>query len=174
MVEGTENVDADKLVNTIFNSQNDLDTRLEPKSCKECLEVEITNVVQPVNIIDEEDESVKDDYELGRRIHSVITNQILFHVDSSVRSYMSSHILHVHPTQASQNYVQEQEYQLYLTMKDDLQMQCDDLPIWLALKIKFKGLIANNTMCRSPAIRPRDQDNHHDDAHPEGENNAKK
>ncbi|GKE45747.1 hypothetical protein Tco_1473031 [Tanacetum coccineum] len=59
-------------------------------------------------------------------------------------------------------------------MKDDLQMQRDDLPIWLALKIKFEGLIATNTPCRSSFIHPRDQDDHHDDAHPERENSAKR
>ncbi|GKB71332.1 hypothetical protein Tco_0932744 [Tanacetum coccineum] len=80
------------------------------------------------------------------------------------------HILHVHSTQASQSSAHEQQYQLYLTMKDNPQLQHDDLPIWLALKIKFEGLQASNTSCRPSAIRPRDQDDPHDDAHPEGEN----
>ncbi|GJS40315.1 hypothetical protein Tco_0565358 [Tanacetum coccineum] len=59
-------------------------------------------------------------------------------------------------------------------MKDNPQLQHDDLLIWLALKIRFEGLHASNTPCRSFAIRPRDQDNPHDDAHPEGENSAKR
>ncbi|GKB44726.1 hypothetical protein Tco_0889668, partial [Tanacetum coccineum] len=50
-------------------------------------------------------------------------------VDSFVRSYMSNHILHVHPTQASQAIIHEQQYQLYLTMKDDPQLQHDDISI---------------------------------------------
>ncbi|GKF62336.1 hypothetical protein Tco_0182390, partial [Tanacetum coccineum] len=29
------------------------------------------------------------------------------------------------------------------------------------------------TACRTPAVRPRDQDDPHDDAHPGGENSAK-
>ncbi|GJZ69196.1 hypothetical protein Tco_0632746, partial [Tanacetum coccineum] len=95
-------------------------------------------------------------------------------VDSSVRNYMSCHILHVHPTQVSQASAQEQQYQLYLTMKDNSQLQHDDLPIWLALKIKFEGLHASNTPCRASDIPLRDQDDPHDDAHPEGENNAKR
>ncbi|GJX04528.1 hypothetical protein Tco_0190444 [Tanacetum coccineum] len=61
---------------------------------------------------------------------------------------MSGHILHVHPTQASQAF--------------------------LAPKIKFEGLTASNTPCRSSAIHPRDQDDPHDDAHPKGENSAKR
>ncbi|GJY04915.1 hypothetical protein Tco_0370855 [Tanacetum coccineum] len=35
---------------------------------------------------------------------------------------------------------QEQQYQLYLTMKDDPQLQKDNISIWLALKIKFERL----------------------------------
>ncbi|GKD41397.1 hypothetical protein Tco_1261604 [Tanacetum coccineum] len=66
-------------------------------------------------------------------------------VDSSIRSYMLNHVLHVHPTQASKASAQEQQYQLYLTMKYDLQLQQADLPIWLALKIKFERLNAFNT-----------------------------
>ncbi|GJW55807.1 hypothetical protein Tco_0099892 [Tanacetum coccineum] len=108
------------------------------------------------------------------QINNAITNHIPSQVDSSVRNYMSGHILHVHPTQASQAFAQEHQYQLYLTMKDNPQLQHDDLPILLALKIKFEGLHASNTPCRSSAIRPRDQDNPHDDAHPEGEHSAKR
>ncbi|GKE45746.1 hypothetical protein Tco_1473030, partial [Tanacetum coccineum] len=66
-VEGTEKVDANEFVNSIFNSKNDLGTRLDPESYKESPEVEITVVVQPVNVIEEEDESAEDDYELRRR-----------------------------------------------------------------------------------------------------------
>ncbi|GJQ90824.1 hypothetical protein Tco_0001963 [Tanacetum coccineum] len=40
--------------------------KLEPKSNKESLEVEITTEVQPLNTIEEEDESAKDDYKLKR------------------------------------------------------------------------------------------------------------
>nr|GEV25474.1 putative reverse transcriptase domain-containing protein [Tanacetum cinerariifolium] len=43
-------------------------TRLDPGSYKESLEVEITVVVQSVNIIKKEDESAEDDYELRRRV----------------------------------------------------------------------------------------------------------
>ncbi|GJR60445.1 hypothetical protein Tco_1502607 [Tanacetum coccineum] len=80
------------------------------------------------------------------QINNAITNHIPFQVDSSVRNYMS----------------------------DNPQLQHDDLPIWLALKIKFKGLHTSNTPCRSSAIRPRDQDDPHYDAPSEGENSAKR
>ncbi|GKC72137.1 hypothetical protein Tco_1118020 [Tanacetum coccineum] len=66
-------------------------------------------------------------------------------VDSSVRNYMSGHILHVHPTQAALASAQEQQYQLYLNMRDNPLLQQDDLPIWLALKYKFEKLHVSNT-----------------------------
>ncbi|GKE87151.1 hypothetical protein Tco_1564626, partial [Tanacetum coccineum] len=67
----------------------------------------------------------------------------------------------------------EQQYQLYLSMKADPQLQQQDIAIWLALQMKSESLQVPQTTCRSSAIRPRDQDDPHDDAHPEGENRAK-
>ncbi|GJY70619.1 hypothetical protein Tco_0474322 [Tanacetum coccineum] len=107
------------------------------------------------------------------RFKAIATN-IPSQVDASVRSYMSGHILHVHLTQPTTSSTQEQQYQLYLSMKDDLQLQQEDIALWLALKMKFERLQVPATTCRTPAIRPRDQDNPHDDAHPEGENSAKR
>nr|GFA68024.1 hypothetical protein [Tanacetum cinerariifolium] len=63
-----------------------------------------------------------------------------------LRSYMSGHILHVHPAQSQTTSVLELQYQLYISMKDDP---------------------------RTSAVRPRHQDDPHDDAHPEAENSAK-
>ncbi|GJX06702.1 hypothetical protein Tco_0194634 [Tanacetum coccineum] len=177
MVEGTKNVDVDEHVSFIPNSQNDPGTRLDPGSYKESPEVEITADVQPVNVIEEEEESAEDDYQLKRRvkgkrveesmstpsptpirssrIHSTIISsnteklQVLMNqadmakmIVDAIQNYMSGHIFHVHPTQSNQASVQEQQYQLYLTMKDDLQLQY--------------------------------QDDHHDDAHLEVENSAKR
>ncbi|GJU17005.1 hypothetical protein Tco_1144971 [Tanacetum coccineum] len=50
----------------------------------------------------------------------------------------------------------------------------DDLPIWLALKYKFKRLHVATTPCRPSSVRPIDQDDPHDDAHPEEENREKR
>ncbi|GJY77043.1 hypothetical protein Tco_0482159 [Tanacetum coccineum] len=57
---------------------------------------------------------------------------------------------------------------------DNSQLQQDDLPIWLALKYKFERLHVSDTPCRPSTIRVRHEDNPHNDAHPEGENDAKK
>ncbi|GJW41036.1 hypothetical protein Tco_0066881 [Tanacetum coccineum] len=59
-------------------------------------------------------------------------------------------------------------------MKDDFQLQHEDIAIWLALKMKFERLQVPATTCRTLAVRPRDQDDPHDDAHPKGENSAKR
>ncbi|GJZ47860.1 hypothetical protein Tco_0601692 [Tanacetum coccineum] len=103
-----------------------------------------------------------------------IDNQIHSQVDASVRSYMSGHILHVHPVQSQTPYVPEQQYQLYLSMKNDPQLQQQDIAIWVALQMKFENLQVPQTTCRPSTIRPRDQDDPHDDAHLEGENSAKR
>nr|GEV24557.1 40S ribosomal protein S5-like [Tanacetum cinerariifolium] len=50
----------------------------------------------------------------------------------------------------------------------------DGLPIWLALKYKFQRLHVATTPCRPSIVRPRDQDDPHDDAHLKGENSAKR
>ncbi|GJY73118.1 hypothetical protein Tco_0477549 [Tanacetum coccineum] len=70
----------------------------------------------------------------------MIAKAILQELDASVRSYMSGHILHVHPVQSQIPSVPEQQYQLYLSMKNDTQLQQQDIAIWLALQMKFDNL----------------------------------
>ncbi|GKB00461.1 hypothetical protein Tco_0828454 [Tanacetum coccineum] len=108
--------------------------------------------------------------EISSQIQKAIDHHIPSQVDASVRSYMSGHILHVHPAQTQTLSVPEQQYQLYLSMKDNPQLQQQDIAIWLALQMKFENLQVPQTTCRPSAVRPRDQDDPHDDAHPEGEN----
>ncbi|GJZ80520.1 hypothetical protein Tco_0645514 [Tanacetum coccineum] len=112
--------------------------------------------------------------EISSQIQKAIDHHIPSQVDASVRSYMSGHILHVHPAQSQTLSVPEQQYQLYLSMKNDPQLQQQDIAIWLALQMKFENLQVPQTTCRPSAVRLRDQDNPHDDAHPEGENSAKR
>ncbi|GKF54512.1 hypothetical protein Tco_0161422 [Tanacetum coccineum] len=59
-------------------------------------------------------------------------------------------------------------------MKNDPQLQQQDIAIWLALQMKFENLQIPQTTCRPSAVRLRDRDDPHDDAHPEGENRAKR
>ncbi|GJU70819.1 hypothetical protein Tco_1262224 [Tanacetum coccineum] len=112
--------------------------------------------------------------EISSQIQQAIDNHIPSLVDESVRNYMSGHILHVHPAQPQTTYVLEQQYQLYLSMKNNPQLQQQDIAIWLALQMKFKTLQVPQTTCRTSVVRPRDQDDPHDDAPLEGENSAKR
>ncbi|GJR47924.1 retrovirus-related pol polyprotein from transposon TNT 1-94 [Tanacetum coccineum] len=112
--------------------------------------------------------------QISTQIENAIANVIPSQVDASVRSYMSGHILHVHPDQSQTSSVPEQQYQLYLAMKAGPQLQQQDIAIWLALQMKFERNTVLQTTCRTPAVCPRDQDDPHDDAHPEGENSAKR
>ncbi|GJS71130.1 hypothetical protein Tco_0703971 [Tanacetum coccineum] len=111
---------------------------------------------------------------ISSQIQNAIDNAIPSLVDASVRSYMSGHILHVHPAQVQSSSVPEQQHQLYLAMKDDPLLQQQDIAIWLALQMKFEKTQVPQTACRYSAVRIRDQDDPHDDAHPEGENSAKR
>ncbi|GJW34342.1 hypothetical protein Tco_0054374 [Tanacetum coccineum] len=81
---------------------------------------------------------------ISSQIQKAIDNQIPSQVDASIRCYMSGHILHVHPAQSQ------------------------------TLFMKFKNLLVPQTTCRPSTVCPRDQDDPHDDAHPEGENSAKR
>ncbi|GJT80290.1 retrovirus-related pol polyprotein from transposon TNT 1-94 [Tanacetum coccineum] len=110
---------------------------------------------------------------ISSQIQKFIDNNIPSQVDASVRSYMSGHILHVHPAQSQTPSVPEQKYQLYLSMKDDPQLQQQDITIWLALQINFESLQVPQTTCRTFVVRPRVQDDPYDDAHCEGDNSAK-
>ncbi|GKB36240.1 hypothetical protein Tco_0881182 [Tanacetum coccineum] len=112
--------------------------------------------------------------QISTDIDNAIANVIPSQVDASVRSYMSGHILHVQLAQSQTSSVPDQQYQLYLSMKADPQLQQQDIAIWLALQMKFERNMVLQTACRTPAVRPRDQDDRHDDAHSEGENSAKR
>ncbi|GKE72090.1 hypothetical protein Tco_1534131, partial [Tanacetum coccineum] len=135
-------------------------------------EVEITNVVILVNVNEEEEEITDEVYELKAKflsrksfdtladhlqevmveslptmIQQAIDINIPSLVNASVRSYMSGHILHVHPAQPQTSSVPEQQYQLYLSVK---------------------------AIPQTSGIHPRDHDDPRNDAHLKGENSAKR
>ncbi|GJZ73012.1 hypothetical protein Tco_0637158 [Tanacetum coccineum] len=68
LLEGNQNVDVDEFMNDIFNSQEDPDTRIEPRSEKESPEVEKSDDLVCVNAVEEEEESARDEFELRRRV----------------------------------------------------------------------------------------------------------
>ncbi|GJU31633.1 hypothetical protein Tco_1175222 [Tanacetum coccineum] len=274
LVEGTENVEENEVDSSTprqNDNQNDLGTRLEPRSNKESPEVEITAAVQPVNVNEEEEGSAEDDYELKRRekgkhveesrstpspttirsprIHSTLissdteklqeltvndpppssltlssslpksklsaTNRLLslfnpktvcfkqyksfFDELQGRYGYLFEHLktrfmprkkfnvlaqhlqeimeesllkmmqLHAEISSQINNAITN-----HIPSQVDSLLQQDDLPIWLALKYKFEKLHVSDTPCRPSAVRPRDQDDPYDDAHPEGKNDAKR
>ncbi|GJU24760.1 hypothetical protein Tco_1163381 [Tanacetum coccineum] len=67
--------------------------------------------------------------QISSQIQNAIDNAIPSLVDASVRSYMSGHILHVHPAQVQSSSVPEQQHQLYLAMKVDPLLQQQDIAI---------------------------------------------
>ncbi|GJU62504.1 hypothetical protein Tco_1244339 [Tanacetum coccineum] len=181
LVEGSENIEENVVVysSPLRNDDNQtvLDTRLEPKSDKERLILEREKSQDDVakmiaEAIQQECQNLRS--EISAQVNDAIANHIPSQVDSSVRSYMSGHIMHVHPAKDTTPSTQEQQYQLYLTMKDDPRLQKDDVSIWLALKIKFERLQVATTSCIPSVFCLRDQEDPHDDAHPKGENNAKR
>ncbi|GJV69754.1 hypothetical protein Tco_1485263 [Tanacetum coccineum] len=82
--------------------------------------------------------------EISSQIQKAIDNHIPSQVDALISSYMSGHILYVHPVQSQTTFM------------------------------KFERLQVPQTTCKTSSVRPRDQDDPHDDAHPEGENSAKR
>ncbi|GJT69615.1 hypothetical protein Tco_1028901 [Tanacetum coccineum] len=94
--------------------------------------------------------------EISSQIQQAIDNHIPSLVDESIINYMSGHILHVHPAQPQTTSIPEQQYQLYLSMKNNPQLQQQDIAIWLALQMKFETLQVPQTTCRTSAVRPRD------------------
>ncbi|GJU55196.1 hypothetical protein Tco_1228910 [Tanacetum coccineum] len=75
---------------------------------------------------------------ISSQIQNGINNAIPSLVDASVRSYMTGHILYVHPAQVQSSSIPEQQHQLYLAMKADPLLQQQDIVIWLALQMKFE------------------------------------
>nr|GFA00090.1 hypothetical protein [Tanacetum cinerariifolium] len=220
MVEGQENVIDDSSISK-NDEHNSLETRLEPKSDKESLEVEFTDVVILVNVNEEEEEIIDEVYELKRkekgkiveesrnkpfptpirspRIYTDLVSsntkklQELTIIDNKSTPSSSSPSTNTPRTQYSAagqfggvtiytDLVSSDTEKLQeLTVTDtkstpssnDPQLQQQDIAIWLALQMKFGILQVPQTACRTSTIRPRDQDDPHDDAHPEEENSAK-
>ncbi|GJV00395.1 hypothetical protein Tco_1329665 [Tanacetum coccineum] len=161
MVDGQENIFDDSSIPR-NDEPNIPGTMIEPKSNKESpeveitkdKEVEITNVVIPVNVNDDDEEitdeklqeltdtshttslsisphkerqKAKEETErliakailqehgniqaqILTQIENAIANVISSQVDASVRSYMSGHILHVHPAQSQTSSVPNEQY----------------------------------------------------------------
>ncbi|GKB94912.1 hypothetical protein Tco_0981049 [Tanacetum coccineum] len=94
-------------------------------------------------------------------------------IQAQILTQIENAIANVIPSQVD-TFVRNQQYQLYLSMKADPQLQQQDIAIWLALQMKFERTTVPQSACRTPAVRQRYQDDPHDDAHLEGENSVKR
>nr|GEZ52646.1 hypothetical protein [Tanacetum cinerariifolium] len=200
IVQDTIQLSIDELEN-----QNDPDTSLDPESYKKSPEVEKTVVVsQPVNVIKEEDESTKDDYEFRRRekgknveesrhtpslttiryprIHSTLTrflarkkfNVLAQHLQEVMEEELPN-MVDDHSQSDVAKMIANATQQERENPQTKITLQINNaITNHVPSQIKFEGLTASNTPYRSSAIRLRDQDDPRNDAHPEGENSAKR
>ncbi|GJU23880.1 hypothetical protein Tco_1157222 [Tanacetum coccineum] len=163
LVEGTKNaknVEVDS--STLRQNDNQIDpgTRLELRSDKESSEVEITAAEQPVNVNDEEEESVEDDYELEEGKKEIINHArgVAKMVDNRVKELTKTQV----PVYVAQGLIMERQQSqanVAKMIEDALQQERENLRAEITLP---------------SAIRPRDQGDPHEDAHSEGENSAKR
>ncbi|GJU51179.1 hypothetical protein Tco_1220734 [Tanacetum coccineum] len=179
--EARENVE---LVNKHLASEEIEKMVLEPRSDKESLKVEITNdeeveiinVVIPVNVNEEEDEITNKVYELKRREKGKIVEESR---NTQLPTLIRSPRTHTNlELQGCYTYLFGHLKERFLsrksfdTLADHLQeVMVESLPTMVDTDIKEQ---VPQTTCRPSAIRPRDQDDPHDDTHLEGENSAKR
>ncbi|GJW54669.1 hypothetical protein Tco_0098754 [Tanacetum coccineum] len=132
---------------------NILSTRLETRSDKESPEVEITNDKE-VEITNDKEVEITNDEEVE------FTNVVILVNVNEEEEEITNEVYELK---------QREKGKIY-----DPHLQQQDIAIWLALQIKFEIFQVPQTTCRTSAVCPRDQDDPHDDAYPEGENSAKR
>ncbi|GJQ99969.1 hypothetical protein Tco_0522954 [Tanacetum coccineum] len=186
-MSGRKNSIVDKFADEMMLSQEDPDTRIDPRSHKESLKAKKVNEYV---FVDEEVEEETAEAVLLRRkgngsleIRAALSSQVSHdiatnvppQVDTFLRNYMNNNILHVHPTSSSSSLIPNLQYQLYLQMRDDVQLQHDDFAIWIALQYKYEKPSSHVEPCWTNVFCRQDHKDHHDDdARPKGESSAKK
>ncbi|GJR89552.1 hypothetical protein Tco_0213563 [Tanacetum coccineum] len=92
------------------------------------------------------------------------SNSIPTIVDTHIKEQVKKQV----PKQAKIS-SQIQNIDNHIPSQVDASSQQQDIAIWLAHQMKFESLQVPQTTCRTSSVRLRDQDDPHDDAHPEGE-----
>ncbi|GJY70370.1 hypothetical protein Tco_0474073 [Tanacetum coccineum] len=170
----TENI----LVDSSFHRNDESNipgTRIEPRSDKESPEVEIAKEMEVscsmfskemregrkgkiVEVIDDYSSCTSSSFRFILTKSSIKTNidmkfsNVIPFLSRCIRLpevIMSGNILHVHLAQSQTSSVSEQQYQLYLSMKADPQLQQQDIAIWLALQIKFERNTVLQNACKA-------------------------
>ncbi|GJU03766.1 hypothetical protein Tco_1114104 [Tanacetum coccineum] len=174
--------------------------------------VDVTNIVPPVNVDNEEDKITDEVFELKRRVkgknveetkispipsptrsprnlstlkrfmpqtssdqladnlHDVMIETL----PSLVKKKVTKQVKKEFPAQVRDQVPAQISSQIQNAIDNAIPSLVDASNNWLALQMKFEKTRVPQTACRSFAVRPRDQDNPYDDAHPEGENSAKR
>ncbi|GJV22776.1 hypothetical protein Tco_1375471 [Tanacetum coccineum] len=179
MVEGPENVIDDSSIPR-NDDQNIPGTRLEPRSDKESSEVEITNdeeveitnVVIHVNVNEEDEEITDEVYELKQREKGKIVEESRSTPFPHQLDLLGFILISQHNKEETDKMIVKAMIQERRKLQAKISSQ-----IQKAIDTNIPSLVdasVPQTTCRTPAVRPRDQDDPHDDAHPEGENSAKR
>ncbi|GKD18836.1 hypothetical protein Tco_1207994, partial [Tanacetum coccineum] len=211
MVDGQENIVDDSSIPR--NDESNIPgTRIEPRSDKESPEVEIakekevelTNVVIPVNVNDEDEEITDEVYELKRREKGKIVEETRnspiptpirsprIHTNLTKPTRFKRYKSFFHELQGRYGYLFAHLRARFMprksldTLADNLHdVMVETLPAMVDKHIREQVMKQDGNMkferntvlqiaCRTPAVHPRDQDDPHDDAHPKGENIAKR
>ncbi|GKA10227.1 hypothetical protein Tco_0689660 [Tanacetum coccineum] len=92
------------------------------------------------------------------QIENAIANVIFLKFDAYVTKLYVGNLLMFIRFLSQTSLFQIIQYQLYIAMKADPQLQQQDIVIWLALQMKFERNTVPQTACRTPIVRLRDQD----------------
>ncbi|GJX86314.1 hypothetical protein Tco_0337088 [Tanacetum coccineum] len=193
MVEGPENVIDDSSIPR-NDDQNIPGTRLEPRSDKESPEVEITNdeevkitnVVIPVNV-NEEKEEITDEGRYGYLFEHLRVKFLSRKSFDNLADHLQEVMVESLPTMVDKHIKEQVEKQVPDSTTNNI---CSKTTISTVSINESRSSVAATrhsnmastsdeihvpqTTCRTHVVRPRDQDDPHDDAHPEEENSAKR
>ncbi|GKE63494.1 hypothetical protein Tco_1513861, partial [Tanacetum coccineum] len=142
----------------VEGSENVIDDKVERTNAEE---VEVTNVVIPVNVNEEEDE---------------ITDEV-----DQVPVYIAEGL--IMERQKTKEEMEQMIAKAILQERGNIQAEISSqnqkaidhyIPSQVDASMKFENLQVPQTTCRPFVVRPRDQDDPHDDVHPEGENSVKR
>nr|GEV03792.1 hypothetical protein [Tanacetum cinerariifolium] len=84
--------------------------------------------------------------QISLQIQQVIANDIPSQVDASVRSYLSGHILYVHPAQPQTTSVPEQQYQMYYKQHVELLPFAQKIRTILMMMLILRGRKVQNSI----------------------------
>ncbi|GKB42197.1 retrovirus-related pol polyprotein from transposon TNT 1-94 [Tanacetum coccineum] len=115
------------------------------------------------------------DTRISSQIQMQIDNSMPSLVDAQYAVIMSGHILMFMPHKFTHPSIPIQQINSKPYYKADSSVTTtEDIANWLALQMKCEKTQVPHTACRPFVVRPRDQDDHYDDSHPEGENSVSK